>query len=85
MAGVRFEWNNQGFRDILQSEGVRELVLEQANAIAQRATANIPEPSEGYTASAKKNPSRWVAGVITTDEASIRAESENKALSRAVN
>lgn len=84
MGNVRIEWNNQGFRDILQSEGVHDLVLTQAEAIAERASANIPEASEGYSASAKKNPTRWVAGVICTDDASIRAESENKALSRAV-
>lgn len=84
MANVRIEWVNQGFVDILQSEGVHELVLSQAKAIASRASANIPEDSEGYHAAAKKNNTRWVAGVITTDAVSVRAESENKALSRAV-
>ena len=81
---VSMEWNDAGFVEILQSEGVRELVLSQAERIASRATANIPEPSEGYTANVVKKPTRWVAGVATTDEASVRAESENKALSRAV-
>ena len=84
MGNVRIEWNNQGFKDILRSDGVKELVLNTAEAIAERATNNIPGPSEGYSASAKQNPSRWVAGVITTDQASIVAESEDKALSRAV-
>ena len=81
---VRIEWNDAGFVEILQSEGVRELVLSQAERIATAATANIPEPSEGYTANAVKKPTRWVAGAATTDEASVRAESEYKALSRAV-
>lgn len=85
MAGnVRIEWNNAGFVEILKSDGVRDLVLSTAEQIASRATANISEASEGYEASAKQMSSRWVAGVITTDDASIRAESENKALSRAV-
>lgn len=84
MGNVDIEWVNQGFVDILQSEGVHELVLSQAEAIANRASANIPGASEGYQAAAKKNSTRWVAGVFCTDAASIRAESENKALSRAV-
>ena len=77
-------WYDAGFVVILLSEGVRDLFLSQAERIATAATANIPEPSEGYTANAVKKPTRWVAGVATTDEASVRAESENKALSRAV-
>lgn len=81
---VRIEWNDAGFVEILQSEGIRGLVLSTAEQIASRATANISEPSEGYTANAVKKPTRWVAGVATTDEASVRAESEDKALSRAV-
>lgn len=81
---VRIEWNNEGFKDILKSEGVHELVLSQAEQIATRASANIAGTSEGYSASAKQMSSRWVAGVICTDDASVRAESEDKALSRAV-
>ena len=50
MGNVRIEWVNQGFVDILQSEGVHELVLSQAEATANRASANIPEASEGYQA-----------------------------------
>lgn len=84
MGNVRIEWNDQGFKDILRSDGVHDLVLSTAETIAMRASANIPEASEGYNASAKQMSSRWVAGVITTDAASVRAESENKALSRAV-
>lgn len=81
---VRIEWNNAGFVEILKSQGVKDLVLSTAETIADRASANISEPSEGYKASAVQKSTRWVAGVITTDEASVRAESENKALSRAV-
>lgn len=84
MAGVRFEWNNQGFRDILGSAGVEQLVLEHAQQIAQRASAGISEASEGFTAEAVKAPTRYIAFASTTDRASVEAESENKVLSRAV-
>ena len=84
MANVRFEWNNAGFRELLQSDNVRQLVLDNAQAIADRATAGISGSSEGYTAHAVKAPSRYIAFVGTTDDESCRAESENKVLSRAV-
>lgn len=82
---VRIEWNNQGFKDILQGSEVQQLVLNQAEDIANRANSSISGASEGFRAHAVKAPSRWISFVGTTDQETIVAESENKVLSRAVN
>jgi hypothetical protein len=84
MALERIEWNNQGFRDLLQSSEVEQLVRGKAETIADRANAGLSEESEGFRAHSIKASSRYVAYAGTTDEASVRAESENKVLSRAV-
>ena len=84
MALERIEWNNQGFRDLLQSSEVEQLVRSKAETIADRANASLSEESEGFRAHSIKASSRYVAYAGTTDEASVRAESENKVLSRAV-
>lgn len=84
MALERIEWNNQGFRDLLQSSEVEQLVRGKAETIADRANAGLSEESEGFRAHSIKARSRYIAFAGTTDEASVRAESENKVLSRAV-
>ena len=84
MALERIEWNNQGFKDLLQSSEVEQLVRGKAETIAGRANAGLSEESEGFRAHSIKASSRYIAFAGTTDEASVRAESENKVLSRAV-
>lgn len=85
MANMRIEWNNDGFKQLLQSSGVEALVLSHAETIAGRANANMTEDSEGFRAHSVRASSRYVAYAGTTDEATMRAEAENKVLSRAVN
>lgn len=82
---MRIEWNNDGFKQLLQSSGVEALVLSHAETIAGRANANMTEDSEGFRAHSVRASSRYVAYAGTTDEATRRAEAENKVLSRAVN
>ncbi len=84
MALERIQWNNQGFKDLLQSSEVEQLVRSEAESIADRANADLTEESEGFRAHSIKASSRYIAFAGTTDEASVRAESENKVLSRAV-
>lgn len=74
---TRIEFVNQGFRDLLNSAEVRDLVESEAQAIASRA-------GEGFEARTIKKATRWIAVVNTTDKASEQAESENKVLTRAV-
>ena len=84
MALEKIEWNNQGFRDLLQSSEVEQLVRGKAETIAHRANAGMSEESSGFKAHSMKASSRYIAFAGTTDAASVRAESENKVLSRAV-
>ena len=83
----RIEFNSAGFREILMSGGVQGLVTETAADIQGRANANIQEESEGYAVEVIAcgfGGGRWIGFVSTTDKASMIAESENKALTRAV-
>lgn len=81
---MRIEFNNEGFRTILQSPECQALVLSHATEIADRANGSLTGASEGFRTHSVKAPSRYIAFAGTTDEESVRAESENKVLSRAV-
>lgn len=76
MADVQIEFISAGFKAILESDGVKELVEDQAKAIADRANGNNDRGGYGG--------GRWVAFVSTTDKSSMLAESEDKALTRAI-
>lgn len=88
MAGqVKIEFNSAGFREILTSDGVRAVVQSATEEIQAKANANIAEESEGFSAQVRiggYGGGRWIGHVTTTDRASIVAESEDKALTRAV-
>lgn len=84
MSNVRIEFNDQGFRELLQSGEVQQLVLNKAEEIAGRANSSVSGSSEGFRAHAVKAPSRWIAFAGTSDDETIRAEAEDKVLSRAV-
>ena len=86
---IRLEFNDDGFRRLLQSDEVHDMVEGHVNAIKQRADANIAGESEGYNARVEqaKNATyggRWIGIVGTSDYESIVAESENGALTKAV-
>lgn len=86
---IRLEFNSDGFRQLLQSDGVRDMVEGHVNAIKQRADANIAGESDGFNARVEQAKSanyggRWIGIVGTSDYASVVAESENAALTRAV-
>ena len=49
---IEIKFNSEGFRQILLGDGVKNLVTEATNNIAEKANANLTDPeSEGYTAS----------------------------------
>lgn len=81
---VRIEFNDAGFRELLNSPEVEQLVLSKAQDIAERASAECPESAEGFRAHSVKAGTRWIAFAGTTDNATVVAEAENKVLSRAV-
>lgn len=80
---TKIVFNSEGFRQILNLPATQALVLEEAQKIADRASASAPG-SEGFRASSRKASTRYIAFAGTTDNASCIAESENKALSKAV-
>ena len=91
-ADIKFDWNNQGFRDILQSDGVQGVLLEKADDICDRANSNIAglgkkyADSTGYKASVtqSKGADRAFAHVRTTDFKSKLAEAHHNSLKGAM-
>lgn len=84
---MRLTFNSQGFYDILNGSGVQALVKTTADGIQGRANAAITGESSGFYSRVEKGTyggGRWVGFVGSTDHASLVAETENKALTRAV-
>ena len=79
---VRLEFNSDGFRELLNSSEVEQLVLEHAQQIAER--ANEASGLDSFEAHSLKAGTRYIAFVGTTDDASAQAEAEDKVLSQAV-
>lgn len=79
---IRIEFNDAGFRELLNSSEVEQLVLGHAQGIANR--ANEASGLDSFEAHSVKAGTRYVAFAGTTDEASAQAESEDKVLSQAV-
>ena len=87
MNQLRLEFNSDGFKEILCSDGVHGLVDSTTEKIKAKADAGINGDSEGFRASSmlgNYGGGRWVGFVSTTDNATMIAESEGKALSKAV-
>ena len=83
----KITWNHAGFQEILNSSGVQNIISSHTNATCAAANANLAEESEGYKSVVKQgrcSTKRWIGLVYSTDHASLVAETENKALSRAV-
>lgn len=87
---TKLEFVPKGFEEILCSEGARAACESAGSEIQARANANLNDSgSEGYAMSSRTVTAygslRNMTFVYTTDKASIIAEAEDKALSRAVN
>lgn len=82
------EFNHDGFRQLLNSEEVKDMVEGHVNAIKARADANLNgAESKGFNAKVEKSNyagGRWIGFVGTSDLATMIAESEDKALTKAV-
>ena len=86
---MKLKFVPEGFEAILCSEGARAACEEAGGAIQARANANLNDAdSEGYAMSSRTVTAygslRNMTFVYTTDKASIIAEAEDKALSKAV-
>lgn len=88
MGEIKIEFNSDGFRQLLESDGVRELVQSTADEICERANANVGGiETEGYKTTVMRGAyggGRWIAHVQAADYAAAAAEAENKALTKAV-
>jgi len=87
MGETRIVFKSEGFRQILLSDGVKNLVTDTANEIKDKADANNTRGGEGFKASVQVGGfggGRWIGFVSTTDDKAKAAESEDKALTRAV-
>ena len=84
---VKLEFISAGFRQLLNSEGVKNVGQSETERIKAAADSGIAEESEGFSANVRTGNyggGRWGGSVTTTDAASIMAESENKVLTKAV-
>lgn len=84
---TRIVFNSDGFREILNSPGTQSLVQSTTDTIQAKANAGISGESSGFYARVEKGNyggGRWVGFVGSTDHASLVAETENKALTKAV-
>ena len=84
---VRLVFNSDGFRQILQSQGVHDLVQQTAEEIAEKANANNTRGGEGFEARTQiggYGGGRYIGFVTTADNKAKIAESEDKALTRAL-
>lgn len=77
---VKIEFISEGFRQILNSEGVKACVLSEAERIQARANDNSNGHFNAKVWSGGYGGGRWVASAFSTE----KAESEDKALTKAV-
>lgn len=82
----KIQFVSAGFKEILNSPGVESIIRQHTEAIGERANANLHVESEGYKTKVFTGggQGRVVGVVYTTDHASMVAETEDKALSKAV-
>ena len=85
---VEIEFFSEGFAQIVASAGTMNAVKNAANQIQSRANANNNRGGTGFYSGTRigraYGTNRALGFVYTSDKKSARAESEDKALSRAV-
>ena len=93
MAISKIEFNNAGFKAILQSEGTRELIQGITDEIREKAVANYDavtldnvNAEEGFSSKVINGgkAQRWVGFVSTADEHSALCEAGDSVLTRAL-
>ena len=85
---MTIQWVHEGFEEILCCEGTMGLVQEQTERICDNANINNLRGGNGFDCATRLGRAygsqRALGFVYTTDQESRIAESEDKALSRAV-
>lgn len=85
---IKIEWVHEGFEEILCSSGAGNICEQQARGIQDRANSNLDTGSVGFGMGGKitkaYGSNRWMYFVYTTDAATMYAEHDDQALSRAV-
>ena len=84
---TKLEFNSDGFKQILEGEGVKNLVESSANKIKSEADGNVSGDSTGFKVNTHiggYGGGRYISHVNSTDLESAKAESEGKALTKAV-
>lgn len=84
---IKIEFISSGFREILEGDGVHQLVTDTATRIQQEANAGIDEESEGFSVDVWEGNyggGRWIGSVTSQDRAAAAAQSEYQVLSKAV-
>lgn len=85
MKKPRIEFISSGFKAILNTDEMHNVVEEVAQHIADNANSNYG--GDGFKAATKHGGyggGRWIAFVSSTDKDSLKAESEDSALTRAL-
>ena len=85
-AEIQIEFFSEGFRQILMSEGTKNVVTSAAQKIQAEANSAVSN-SEGFSANTwvgNYGGGRYVASVTSIDRAAATAESERQVLSKAV-
>lgn len=85
---IQITWNHQGFEEILSSPGTMGVVQSVTESIKGRANGNNRRGGKGFESGTRVGraygSNRCLGFVYSTDRKSAIAESEDKALSRAV-
>lgn len=86
MSKMQIKFISKGFRSILLSKGVKEIIAQQGEAIKTRAEglAGNGAVYNANTLYAKYGGGRWACWVQPGNTEAVIAEAEKKALSRAV-
>lgn len=84
---IRLQFNSEGFKQILLSEGCKTVVEQTTAEICEKANANNAHGGEGFKATTQVGGyggGRWIGFVTASDKNASIAQSEDQALTRAV-
>ena len=84
---IRLQFNSEGFRQILLSEGCKKVVEQTTAEICEKANGNNARGGEGFKATVMAGGyggGRYIGFVTAADEKASAAQSEDQALLRAL-
>ena len=81
---TKIEFINEGFRDVLQSEGVKDLLTDVTDQVCADANANYGGDGFKTNVILGGKAQRYLGFVYAFDKESAIAESEDSALTRAI-